>query len=224
MATQLDQPDGSGAEDREQAVVSGATGPPSSGASEAESGRDDGGMHATERRAESEHSVDLDSASALAREALSEARGETTTARPHWSQARRLPERSDVVLDASHLSVDELSLEVEGDVGIKHLRLDTKGLEAQLFVRADLGNVVSLVKAAGTLTPPIVETAKHAGGASNGGLQARRVASPAGAALAGLAAGGALVARMRPTGRRGRRALDRMKSRSALSSFVRGLT
>ena len=219
MSTRFDRPDGSATEERESSVANGA------GASDSEPRTDDAGLHMSERRTEEEQSVHLERPQGQAGEALADPSGDIASARPRWSQPRSLAERSDVVVDASHLSVEELALEVEGDLGIKHLRLDTKGLEAQLFLKADLGNAVALVEAAGRRTPPIVESAKaKANGRGNGGSAARRVVPSAGAALAGVAAGGALVARSKPTRWIARRAIDRIRGRSALSSFVRGLS
>jgi len=223
MSVHLDRPDGSKVEDRER-TANGA-----SAADRSQSEASDAGGDSSERRAEREQSVHLDRPQSQAQEAWSGAdEPETATARPRWSQPRSMAERSDVVVDASHVAVDELSLEIEGDLGIKHLRLDTKGLEAQLFLKADLGNLVSLVETAGRRTPPILESAKAKervnGGESKGHSSARRVAPPAGAALAGLAAGGALVARSKPTRWIARRAIDRIKGRSALQSLVRGLS
>ena len=219
MSTRLDRPDGSGVEDAERTAANGA------GANDGADGETtDAGVPDTERHAEREQSVHLEPQRTMPQEALRDsADRETVTARPRWSQPRSLAERSDVVLDASNLSVEELALEVEGDFGIKHLRLDTKGLEAQLFLKADLGNVVALVETAGRRTPPIVESTKHKA-SRNGASAARRVVPSAGAALAGLAAGGALVARSKPTRWIARRAVDRIRGRSALSSFVRGLS
>jgi hypothetical protein len=219
MSTRLDRPEGSGVEESEYPAANGA------GASDGEpSGPERAGVTSSERRVEQEQSVHLERPQALPDEALPGAGGDASAVRPRWSQPRSLAERSDVVLDASHLNVEELALEVEGDLGIKHLRLDTKGLEAQLFLKADLGNVVALVETAGRRTPPIVESARDKASARNGGSVARRVVPSAGAALAGLAAGGAVVARSKPTRWIARRAVDRIRGRSALSSFVRGLS
>jgi hypothetical protein len=210
MSYRLDRPDGSNTEDRERSAANGA-----GAADRDESEASDASVHLDRPQSSSQH-------------ALPESgEPEAVTARPRWSQPRGMAERSDVVVDASHLAVDELSLEIEGDLGIKHLRLDTKGLEAQLFLKADLGNVVSLVETAGRRTPSILESAKAKdktnGDESKGHSPAWRVAPPAGAALAGLAAGGALVARSKPSRWIARRALDRVMGRSALQSFVRGL-
>jgi hypothetical protein len=202
MSTRFERPDGLGTEEQESAPANGA------GARDGEP--DETRVPSADRRVEREESVHLE-------------RPETTPLRPRWSEPRGLPERSDVVLDATHLSVNELSLEIEGDLGIKHLRVDTKGLEAQLFLKADLGNVVSLVEVAGRRTPPIVDSARGAASRRDGGSMGRRVAPPAGAALAGLAAGGALAAGSRSSRWIARRAVDRLRGRSALSSFVRGL-
>jgi hypothetical protein len=203
MSTRFERPDGLGTEERELAPANGA------GAQDGEPAEP--GIPSAERQAEGEQNAHLE-------------RPETTPLPPRWASPRGVPERSDVVLDATHLSVNELSLEVEGDLGIKHLRVDTKGLEAQLFLKADLGNVVSLVEVAGRRTPPIVDSArrKRASG-RNGGWIGRKMAPPAGAALAGLAAGGALAAGSKPSRWVARRAVDRLRGRSALSSFVRSL-
>jgi hypothetical protein len=207
MSTRLDRPEGSGLEDRERAAPNGAS-------SAVGDGNEAG-----------DASVHLERPQSPSREELPDASDpETVTARPRWSAPRSLAERSDVVVDASHLNVEELALEVEGDLGIKHLRLDTKGLEAQLFLKADLANVVALVETAARQTPPIVDSAKHKASRRNGSSPARRVVPSAGAALAGLAAGGALAARSKPTRWIARRAVDRLRGRSALSSFVRGLS
>lgn len=224
MSVHLDRPDGSKVEDRERTAANGA-----SAADGGESEASDASVHSSERQVEREQSVHLERPSSQSHEAQPElGEPETVTARPRWSQPRSMAERSDVVVDASHVAVDELSLEIEGDLGIKHLRLDTKSLEAQLFLKADLGNVVSLVETAGRRTPPILDSAKAKERANGDQSQAHspawRVAPPAGAALAGLAAGGALVARAMPTRWIARRAIDRIKGRSALQSFVRGLS
>src|SRR4051794_22237090 len=55
-------------------------------------------------------------------------------------------ETSDVVaVDAAHLNLDEVSLEVQANVGLERLNVEAKGLDAELYVRANLDNVVALV-------------------------------------------------------------------------------
>ena len=77
-----------------------------------------------------------------------------------WRDARRAPDRSDVVLEAPQLKVDELSLDLQASLGIEHIQLETKGLEADLFLKANLDNVVALVDSAARRTPDIVATAR----------------------------------------------------------------
>jgi hypothetical protein len=51
---------------------------------------------------------------------------------------------ADVLLDLSRLTVDELTLEVQASVAIDHVKLDAKGLDASLFLKGSLDNVVAL--------------------------------------------------------------------------------
>jgi hypothetical protein len=51
---------------------------------------------------------------------------------------------ADLLLDVSRLTVDELTLEVQASVAVDHLKLDAKGLDASLFLKGSLDNLVAL--------------------------------------------------------------------------------
>jgi hypothetical protein len=51
---------------------------------------------------------------------------------------------ADVLLDVSRLTVDELTLEVQASVALDHVKLDAKGLDASLFLKGSLDNLVAL--------------------------------------------------------------------------------
>jgi hypothetical protein len=53
-------------------------------------------------------------------------------------------EPADLLLDVPQLSVDEITLEVQASVGLDHVKLDAKGLDASLFLKASLDNLVAL--------------------------------------------------------------------------------
>jgi hypothetical protein len=69
-----------------------------------------------------------------------------------------VPSGNEVDLRVAALKVDELKLELQATVGLDRLDLEAKGLEAELYLGANLGNVVALVDAAAKRTPPIVES------------------------------------------------------------------
>jgi hypothetical protein len=117
--------------------------------------------------------------------------GETTAEETHEREApashptRRPPvfardaTGDDVGLDVAQLKVDELSVELQATIGVERLNVGAKGLEGELYLRANLGNVVALVDSAGQRTPGIVESVartrgwgRHGGGPGAGaGLQ-----------------------------------------------------
>jgi hypothetical protein len=51
---------------------------------------------------------------------------------------------ADVLLDVSRLTVDELTLELQASVALDHVKLDAKGLDASLFLKGSLENLVAL--------------------------------------------------------------------------------
>jgi hypothetical protein len=52
---------------------------------------------------------------------------------------------ADLLVDVPHLTVEELSLEVEASPLLNRVKLDAKGLELGLFLKADLGGLTSPV-------------------------------------------------------------------------------
>lgn len=193
MATRMDGPAGMGLEAGDRAAEEDESSPEPRG-----------------RSGESEESVHLERATTSLSGGVQGRTLEEAAVRPRWSPARALPESSDLIVDASHLKVDELSLELQAQVGIQHLRVETKGLEAELLVKADLGNVVRL-------------SGPGRAGQSRAKLRApvRRAGKSAGMALAGLAAG-ALAQRARSRqGGAVSRTFDRARGRGRLESLIR---
>jgi hypothetical protein len=222
MNMRVERPESASRPESPKSAPNGSSGPEAPPERPAERERPADREEQVEERVERE-SVHLERAAASPSQASPEAAPAPTT--PRWSQARRVPERSDVVVDASHLTVDELSVELEGDMGIKHLRLETKGLEAQLFLKADLENVVALVDSAGRRTPPIVESARRREDGAGDPARGGKLAAGAGTAVAGLAAGGALLKAVGAVrGGPMRRSMDRVRGRGALASALRRLT
>jgi hypothetical protein len=66
------------------------------------------------------------------------------------------PERTadaDLLLDVTQLTVDEITLEVQASVGLDHVKLDAKGLDASLFLKGSLDNLVAMRRQARTGPP-----------------------------------------------------------------------
>lgn len=51
---------------------------------------------------------------------------------------------ADLLLDIPQLSVEELSLELNASVLLDHVKLEAKGLETRLYLRADFGSLAAL--------------------------------------------------------------------------------
>jgi hypothetical protein len=51
---------------------------------------------------------------------------------------------ADLLIDVPQLAVEELNLELEASLLLKHLKVDAKGLEAGLFLKADFDNLAAL--------------------------------------------------------------------------------
>jgi hypothetical protein len=71
----------------------------------------------------------------------------------HTPQAQVLPPSgtdraadADLLVDIPQLSVDELALEVESSLVLNRVKLDAKGLQVGLFLKADLEHVVQLAQ------------------------------------------------------------------------------
>jgi hypothetical protein len=71
-------------------------------------------------------------------------RGTAPTTGAARGPAPERTEEADLLLDVTQLTVDEITLEVEASVGLDHVKLDAKGLDASLFLKASLDNLVAL--------------------------------------------------------------------------------
>lgn len=89
--------------------------------------------------------------------AVAEAPEAPATQETRRPSARRDDANSDVALDAAHLKLDELTLELQASVGVERLNVAAKGLDAELYLRANLENLVALVDTAASRTPGIIE-------------------------------------------------------------------
>jgi hypothetical protein len=63
----------------------------------------------------------------------------------------------DLVIDIPHLSVDELSLDLAGKLILEHVKLEAKGLELGLFVKADVGDLAQAAQGDRRSRPPDIE-------------------------------------------------------------------
>jgi hypothetical protein len=86
---------------------------------------------------------------------------------------RPISSGDDLAIESPHLKVDELSLELQGNIGIERINLTTKGLDAELYVRANLENVVGIVEAARNQTSQAVVSSDERPASEEGG-QAER--------------------------------------------------
>jgi hypothetical protein len=59
-------------------------------------------------------------------------------------RARQRSEEADLLLDVTQLTVDEVNLEVQASIGLDHVKLEATGLNASLFLKASLDNLVAL--------------------------------------------------------------------------------
>jgi hypothetical protein len=71
-------------------------------------------------------------------------RGAAPTTGAARGPAPERTEEADLLLDVTQLTVDEITLEVQASVGLDHVKLDAKGLDASLFLKASLDNLVAL--------------------------------------------------------------------------------
>jgi hypothetical protein len=86
---------------------------------------------------------------------------------------RPISSGDDLAIESPHLKVDELSLELQGNIGIERINLTTKGLDAELYVRANLEKVVGIVEAARDQTSQAVVNADERAASEEAG-QAER--------------------------------------------------
>lgn len=67
----------------------------------------------------------------------------------------------DIVVDIPHLKVDELVVDIAATVALDHLKVEAKGLDLGLFVKADVGALSSAASRGRASAPPDIEGRAH---------------------------------------------------------------